>query len=133
MLINCFPLPSGVFNNLLIQRFQFRLHTKKGINDPEFGGLCKKAIDEEPQIFISDRTCIDVVAPSHVNLVGTMWAFTIKYRADGKFDRFKARLVAPGFTKQSRIDYTEMFVRTVQMATMRIFLQIIAAEDLKCW
>ncbi|POS86239.1 hypothetical protein EPUL_001447 [Erysiphe pulchra] len=56
-----------------------------------------------------------------------------EYNVDRTFERFKARLVARGFTQQYGIDYTETFAPTVQMAIMRAFLSIIAAEDLECW
>ena len=31
--------------------------------------------------------------------VGCKWAFTLKYKADGRVERYKAQLVAKGFTQ----------------------------------
>ena len=106
---------------------------EQAIQDPEYGALWKKAIEEELNSLISNGTWKEEVAPSGINLVGTKWVFTVKYNADGTFELFKARLVARGFTQQYGVDYTETFAPTVQMATMRAFLSIVAAEDLHCW
>lgn len=43
--------------------------------------------------------------PLEKKLVGCKWVFTIKYKADGIVERYKARLVAKEFTKTYRINY----------------------------
>ena len=67
-----------------------------------------------------------------MNLVSTKWVFTVKLWVDGTVEQFKARLVARGFSQVYGEDYTETFAPTVQMDTLRIFLAIVAAEDLEC-
>ncbi|KAI0993606.1 hypothetical protein K3495_g14578, partial [Podosphaera aphanis] len=105
----------------------------QAVNDPKHGSLWQKAIDEEIQSLLANHTWREEVAPNGINTVGTKWVFSVKYKADGTFERFKARLVARGFTQQYGVDYTETFAPTVQMATMRAFLSIVAAENLECW
>lgn len=36
--------------------------------------------------------------PSRANIVGSKWVFHTKFHADGSIDKYKARLVAQGFT-----------------------------------
>ena len=67
-----------------------------------------------------------------VNLVLTKWVFTIKETVDSKIERFKARLVARGFSQSYSTDYTETFALTVQIDTLRLFLVIVAKRDLEC-
>ena len=77
-----------------------------------------------------NNTWVEEVAPSQTNLVGTKWIFTIKYRPDGSFERFKARLVARGFSQKSGDDYTETFAPIVQMATFCAFLSVVLQKIL---
>lgn len=42
-------------------------------------------------------------------LVACRWVFTIKYKADGTLERYKARLVAKEYTLTYGFDYRETF------------------------
>lgn len=58
--------------------------------------------------------------------------FTVKSTVEGLVKRFKARLVARGFSQAHGIDYDETFSPTVRMDTLRLFLGIVAKENLEC-
>ncbi len=89
-------------------------------------------IDFEVGQLLANNTWEEKPCPEGVNLISSKWVFSLKFCLDGSLERFKARLIARGFTQQYGIDYTETFALTVQMATMRAFFVIVACEDLEC-
>ena len=72
------------------------------------------------------RTC-DLPAGS--NVMNCHYIFTVKRKADGSIDKFKARLVADGNTKKFRIDYDRIFATVVKSLTICLVLIIAAARD----
>ncbi|KAI1006420.1 hypothetical protein K3495_g1801 [Podosphaera aphanis] len=108
-------------------------HTyKEAINDPQYAKQWKSAIMEELTSLMSNRTWKKAILPKDGNLVSCKWVFTIKQNPDGSIERFKARLVARGFSQIEGQDYTETFAPTVRMDTLRLFIAIVAAENLEC-
>ena len=65
----------------------------------------KKAVQDEIDALEKNGTWTITDLPVGKRPVGCKWIFTIKYKADGSVERFKARLVARGFTQSYGIDY----------------------------
>lgn len=93
----------------------------------------KAAMAEEMLALHSNNTFREVVLPKGANLVSCKWVFTIKTHTDGSIERYKARLVARGFSQVLGEDYNETFAPTVRMDTLRMFLATVASEDLECY
>lgn len=46
----------------------------------------------------ANNTWILTPLPSHKRAIGCKWVYKVKYNADGSVDKYKAKLVAMGFT-----------------------------------
>ena len=55
-------------------------------------------MDEEIAALAARDTWELVTRPVSATIVICRWVYTVKYKADGTIDRYKARLVARGFT-----------------------------------
>jgi hypothetical protein len=105
---------------------------KEAINDSKHAAAWEDAIQEEIRSLVANGTWEEFIAPDGANVVSTKWVFDIKRLVTGETERFKARLVARGFSQQYGVDYVETFSPTVRMDTLRMFLAFVAKEDLEC-
>ena len=72
-----------------------------------------------------------VTLPPGEKAIGSRWVFKLKRNADGSIDRFKARLVAQGFSQRPGIDFHEVFAPTMRWGSIRSVLAIAALEDME--
>jgi len=68
-----------------------------------------------------------------MNLVSSKWIFKVKTQSDGTIDRYKARLMARGFTQLPRLDYDETFSLVVKPGTIRLILNIDLSHGWLIW
>jgi Reverse transcriptase (RNA-dependent DNA polymerase). len=98
-----------------------------GRNDSEHW---KVAMREELES-LHDNDVWDLVdKPKNRHVIDTRWVFKIKRDEDGNPERYKARLVARGFTQQYGLDYDETFCPVVRFETVRALLALSAAQGL---
>ena len=64
--------------------------------------------------------------PRGKKAVGCKWVFTVKQTPEGKVDRYKARLVARGYSQTYGIDYDETFAPVAKIGTMRTLISCAA-------
>ena len=48
----------------------------------------------------------------------------MKYKVDGSIERYKARVVAKGYTQTYEIDYTKTFAYVAKINTIRVLLSL---------
>jgi histone deacetylase 1/2 len=84
-------------------------------------------MQEELQALHSNQTWS--LAPLHpsMNVIGRRWVYKIKRHVDGQIVRYKARLVAHGFSQQEGIDYLETFGPMIKPTMVRLVLTIVVS------
>ena len=70
-----------------------------------------------------------VKRPPDANVVDSKWVFRIKKNAAGEIDKYKARLVARGFTQIYGVDYYEMYAPVARLASFRLLMAIAACNE----
>ena len=63
--------------------------------------------------------------------IGSRWVFKIKRTPEGLVDKYKARLVAQGFSQIPGIHYREVFALTARFTVVRTVIALAANEDLE--
>ncbi|KAH9679832.1 hypothetical protein KPL71_026291 [Citrus sinensis] len=91
----------------------------------------KRAMDEEMTSLMKNKTWELIEKPTKRKTVSCKWIFKIKDGIPGAEPRrFKARLVARGFTQKEGIDFTEAFSPVVRHASIRIILALVVVQDM---
>ena len=98
---------------------------EEAMKNPEWS----RAIMEEMQAIKKNNTWDVVQRPKDKVPVGRKWVFTVKYKAGGLIERYKARLVAEGYTQTYGIDYQETFAPVAKINTSQVLLSLAANLD----
>ena len=88
--------------------------------------LWQQAMKEELNALHKTGTW-DLVDPSGKSAIDCKWVYKIKTLSDGTVDRYKARLVARGFTQEYGIDYEETFAPMAQLSSVMTLIVISTA------
>ncbi|GJZ85708.1 putative leucine-rich repeat protein [Tanacetum coccineum] len=86
-------------------------------------------MNNEMSALWSNNTWDLVPRPATSNVVGLKWVYRIKYLSDGSNDRYKARLVAQGFTQVPGLDYSHTFSPVVKASTVHIVLSLVVLNS----
>ncbi|RDB28603.1 Retrovirus-related Pol polyprotein from transposon TNT 1-94 [Hypsizygus marmoreus] len=89
-----------------------------------------KAMSEEMNALKVNGTWRVVYLPAGKKAIGSRWVFKVKHLPDGAVDRFKARVVAQGFSQRPGIDFDETFAPTARWNAVRTILALAAIEDM---
>ena len=72
----------------------------------------------------------DVVdAPEEMNIIGSRWVFRIKRDSNGKILKYRARLVAQGFTQMYGVDFQDTFAPVARLSSIQTVIALAASED----
>lgn len=87
------------------------------------------AMTEELNSIESNDSWEEVNLPLGRKAIGSKWVFKIKLDEKGQIARYKARLVAQGFSQKFGIDYDEVFAPVARSTTFRILLSVAGSRD----
>ena len=91
----------------------------------------KEALDAEYSSLINNETWELVPPPLDANIVGSKWVLKVKRDANGNINRYKARLVAQGYSQTQGIDYEEVFSPVARYSSIRTLLALANAYNLE--
>jgi len=97
----------------------------------EHSTLWLKAMKEEMESMAKNQVWDLVDLPEKVVVIGCKWVYKIKRDASGNVERYKATLVANGFTQKEGIDYHETFSPISKKDSFKIIMALVAHFDLE--
>lgn len=84
--------------------------------------LWEKAINEELATLRAAGTWRLEEPPPGANVIGSRWVFKVKKDAAGNIARYKARLVAQGFSQIGGVDYDDTYAPVAKLASSRAII-----------
>jgi hypothetical protein len=84
---------------------------------------------KEMEAHIKNGTWELVKLPPSCKVIGSQWVFKVKRNTDGSVERYKAHVVAKGFSQRLGVDFDEMFAPTTKWAALRVIFALAALED----
>ena len=88
-------------------------------------------MDEEMDSLDKNEAWNLVQLPTRRKSVGSKRLFKKKLNAEGKVDKYKARLVTKGYSQVEGIDFGEIFSLVAKLTSIRFILSIAASFDLE--
>src|SRR5947207_3780930 len=90
----------------------------------------RKAMEEEIQSIIDNKTWELSDLPANRQVIGTKWVLKKKRDGNNNIIRHKARIVAKGYSQIAGLDFTETFAPVVRIESIRTLFSIVAFYNL---
>ena len=93
--------------------------------------LWYKVMQDEQGMFEKIGLYEEVERPRDCKVINSKWVFKIKRGPNGEIEKYKAQLVAKGFTQIHGIDYTDTFAPVTKFTTIRALLTLATKYNLE--
>ena len=97
----------------------------------EWAAYWKEAQNDEIRSLLELQVYDEVEEESWMSVVTSKWVYSVKRNPEGTIDRFKARLVARGFSQRYGFDYWDTYSPTVLACSIRTFLTVCKAQNME--
>ncbi|KAE8184537.1 hypothetical protein CF335_g7991, partial [Tilletia laevis] len=101
---------------------------KDAMRRPDWS-LWLEAMKEEMNSLTEMGTWVLEELPDNQSVVGSRWVFKLKLDSEGNVARYKARLVAQGFSQVAGVNYNETYSPVTRFVTIRTLLALAAHFD----
>ncbi|XLU25082.1 hypothetical protein S245_061148, partial [Arachis hypogaea] len=118
--INTHPMITRSKNGVFKPKALLAATEPRTVKDALSHPAWKAAMDAEYDALMKNHTWKLVTLPEGREAVGSKWVFRAKYNADGSLQKYKARLVAQGFSQRPGFDFTETYSPVVKPTSIRI-------------
>ena len=88
-----------------------------------------KAMDDEINQLTTLETYTLEDLPNDRKVVGCKWVYRVKRDTNGKIAKYKARLVAQGFSQVAGVDYVDTFAPVIRLESLRVLFAIAIILD----
>ena len=122
-------LSSHLSHNSLYPSYKFFCCSVSSIVEPSHyyqaisGPKWQEAMAAEIVALEVNNTWTLTPLPANKHPIGCKWVHKIKYSSDGSIKRYKAQLVAKGFTKKEGVDYTKTFSPMAKLVLLNVSWQ----------
>lgn len=67
--------------------------------------------------------------PKGKRAIDSKWVYKIKYKPNGDVERYKAQLVAKGYTKMEGVDFHDTFAPVAKLVIVRVLLTMVVKNN----
>lgn len=93
--------------------------------------MWKRAMDDEIKSIHDNVTWTLVELPTNTKPISCKCVLRKKLKTDGTIDKYKAKLVAKGFSQKEEVDYFETFSPVTKFTSIRIMFVIASMYNLE--
>lgn len=67
--------------------------------------------------------------PNGKQAIDSKWVYQLKYKPSGEIERYKARVVAKGYTQMEGVDFHDSFAPVAKLVTVRTLLAVAVKKE----
>ncbi|PNX98724.1 retrotransposon-related protein [Trifolium pratense] len=115
--------------NIMNQKMNYHQGDPTTFDEAVKHEVWRKAMDHEIESIESNDTWELTELPSGSKKIGVKWIYKTKLNEKGKVEKYKARLIAKGYSQQYGIYFKEVFAPVARRDTIRTVLSIAASKS----